>query len=66
MDQLIGLAVIKTGVAAGEQLHNLSKKIARFFDSTDGAKKALSTWVAICSATVFTGKYMDGNRCPNL
>jgi len=34
------LAAIKTGVAAGKQLHNLSKEIAGFFDATDGAKKA--------------------------
>jgi hypothetical protein len=40
MDPLTALAAIKTGVAAGKQLHNLSKEIAGFFDSTDGAKKA--------------------------
>ena len=43
MDPLTALAAIKTGVAAGKQLHNLSKEIAGFFDSTDGAKKAHST-----------------------
>ena len=40
MDPLTELAAIKTGVAAGKQLHNLSKEIAGFFDATDGAKKA--------------------------
>ena len=40
MDPLIASAVIKTGVAAGKQLHNLSKEITGFFDATDGAKKA--------------------------
>ena len=40
MDPLTALAAIKTGVAAGKQLHNLSTEIAGFFDATDGAKKA--------------------------
>ena len=40
MDPLTALAAIKTGVAAGKQLHNLSKEIAGFFAATDGAKKA--------------------------
>ena len=40
MDPLTALAAIKTGVAAGKQLHNLSKEIAGFSDATDGAKKA--------------------------
>ena len=40
MDPLTALAAIKTGVAAGKQLHNLSKEIAGFFDATDGAKNA--------------------------
>ena len=40
MDPLIASAVIKTGVAAGKQLHNLLKEITGFFDATDGAKKA--------------------------
>ena len=40
MDPLTALAAIKTGVAAGKQLHNLSKETAGFFDATDGAKKA--------------------------
>lgn len=40
MDPLTALAAIKTGVAAGKQLHNLSKEIAGFFDATDSAKKA--------------------------
>ena len=40
MDPLTALAAIKTGVAAGKQLHNLSKEISGFFDATDGAKKA--------------------------
>ena len=31
MDPLTALAAIKTGVAAGKQLHNLSKEIAGFF-----------------------------------
>ena len=39
MDPLTALAAIKTGVAAGMQMHNLSKEIAGFFDATDGAKK---------------------------
>ena len=40
MDPLTALEAIKTGVAAGKQLHNLSKEIAEFFDATDGANKA--------------------------
>ena len=40
MDPLTALAAIKTGVAAGKQLHNLSKEIAGFFEATDSAKKA--------------------------
>ena len=40
MDPLTALAAIKTGVAAGKQLHNLSKEIAGFFDATDSTKKA--------------------------
>ncbi len=40
MDPLTALAAIKTGVAAGKQLHNLAKEIAGFFDATDSAKKA--------------------------
>ena len=40
MDPLTALAAIKTGVAAGKQLNNLSKEIAGFFDATDSAKKA--------------------------
>ena len=40
MNPPTALAAIKTGVAAGKQLHNLSKEIAGFFDATDGAKKA--------------------------
>ena len=40
MDPLTALAAIKTGVATGQRLHNTSKEIAEFFDSTDGAKKA--------------------------
>ena len=40
MDPLTALAAIKTGVAAGKQLHNLSKENAGFFDATDGAKQA--------------------------
>ena len=42
MGPLTALATIKTGVAAGKQLHNLFKEIAEFFDATDGAKKAHS------------------------
>ena len=38
MDPLTALAAIKTGVAAGKQLHNLSKEIAGFFDATDSAR----------------------------
>jgi hypothetical protein len=40
MAPLTELAAIKTGVAAGKQLCNLSKQIAGFFDTTDGAQKA--------------------------
>ena len=40
MDPLTALAAIKGGIAAGKQLHNLSKEIAGFFDAADGAKKA--------------------------
>jgi cobalamin biosynthesis Mg chelatase CobN len=42
MDPLTALAAIKTGLAAGKQLHSLSKEIAGFFDATDNAKKAHS------------------------
>ena len=40
IDPLSALAAIKTGIAAGKQLHSMSKEIAGFFDSVDGAKKA--------------------------
>ena len=39
-DPLTELVAIKTGVATGKQLRNLSKEIAGSFDATDGAKKA--------------------------
>lgn len=42
MDPLSALAIIKTGISAGKQIHSMSKEIAGFFDSVDGAKKAHS------------------------
>lgn len=42
IDPLTALGAIKTGIAAGKQLHSMSKEIAGFFDSVDGAKKAHS------------------------
>ena len=40
IDPLTAFAAIKGGIAAGKQLHQMSKEIAGFFDATDGAKKA--------------------------
>ena len=40
IDPLTAFTAIKGGIAAGKQLHQMSKEIAGFFDATDGAKKA--------------------------
>lgn len=40
MDPLSTLAMLKGGIAAGKQLHSMTKEIGAFFDSIDGAKKA--------------------------
>ena len=40
IDPLTAFAAVKGGIAAGKQLHQMSKEIAGFFDSVDGAKKA--------------------------
>ena len=40
VDPLSALAIVKAGLTAGKQIHNMSKEIAGFFDSVDGAKKA--------------------------
>lgn len=40
IDPLTAFAAIKGGIAAGKQIHSMSKEIAGFFDSVDGAKKA--------------------------
>jgi len=40
IDPLSALAIVKTGITAGKQLHSMSKEIAGFFDSVDDAKKA--------------------------
>lgn len=40
IDPLTAFAAIKGGIAAGRQIHSMSKEIAGFFDSVDGAKKA--------------------------
>ena len=42
IDPLTAFTAIKGGIAAGKQLHQMSKEIAGFFDATDGAKKAHS------------------------
>ena len=42
IDPLSALAAVKAGITAGKQLHSMSKEIAGFFDSVDGAKKAHS------------------------
>ena len=39
IDPLTALAAVKGGIAAGKQLHSMSKEIAGFFDSVDDAKK---------------------------
>ena len=39
IDPLTAFATIKGGIAAGKQLHSMSKEIAGFFDSVDNAKK---------------------------
>ena len=38
IDPLTAFAVIKGGITAGKQLHSMTKDIAAFFDSVDGAK----------------------------
>ena len=40
IDPLTAFAAVKAGLSAGKQLHSMSKEIAGFFDSVDGAKKA--------------------------
>ena len=40
IDPLSALAIVKSGISAGKQLHSMSKELAGFFDSVDGAKKA--------------------------
>ena len=40
IDPLTAFAAVKGGIAAGKQLHSMSKEIAGFFDSVDSAKKA--------------------------
>lgn len=40
IDPLTAFAAVKGGIAAGKQLHSMSKEIAGFFDSVDNAKKA--------------------------
>jgi len=42
VDPLSALAIIKTGISAGKQIHSMSKEVAHFFDSVDGARKAHS------------------------
>ena len=39
IDPLTAFAAVKGGIAAGKQLHSMSKEIAGFFDSVDSAKK---------------------------
>ena len=39
IDPLSAFATVKAGIAAGKQLHSMSKEIAGFFDSVDAAKK---------------------------
>jgi len=38
VDPLTAFAAIKGGIAAGKQLHSMTKDIASFFDAVDGAK----------------------------
>lgn len=40
MDPLSALTMIKGGIAAGKQLHSMTKELGAFFESVDGAKKA--------------------------
>lgn len=40
IDPLTAFAAVKGGIAAGKQLHQMSKEIASFFDAADDAKKA--------------------------
>jgi len=42
IDPLSALAIIKSGISAGKQIHSMSKEVAAFFDSVDGARKAHS------------------------
>jgi hypothetical protein len=39
IDPLTALAAVKTGIAAGKSIMNMSKEISGFFDSVDAAKK---------------------------
>ena len=32
-------AVVKSGLAAGKQLHSMAKEVGSFFDAVDGAKE---------------------------
>jgi len=40
IDPLSALAMVKGGISAGRTLASMSKELAGFFDSVDGAKKA--------------------------
>lgn len=40
IDPLTAFAAVKGGIAAGKQIHSMSKEIVGFFDSVDNAKKA--------------------------
>jgi hypothetical protein len=39
IDPLTAFAAVKGGIAAGKQIHSMSKEIVGFFDSVDAAKK---------------------------
>ena len=39
IDPLSALAIIKSGISAGKQIHSMSKEVAAFFDSVDGVRK---------------------------
>mgnify|MGYP003127022416 FL=1 len=40
IDPLSALAIVKGGISAGRTIASMSKELAGFFDSVDGAKKA--------------------------
>ena len=40
IDPLTAFAAVKGGIAAGKQIHSMSKEIVGFFDSVDAAKKS--------------------------